>query len=130
MKRLLFVLLMMTCSVSWAEWEYTTETNSFFLYHDKSTIRRNGEISQMWSLLQFVEVQNFLGYSYKSRNELIKYNCKDETSALVSVSRFSESMGKGKVTSSNTIKEREWEWHPVSPGSSGETSWEIACGKK
>jgi hypothetical protein len=129
MKRILFVLLLMTCSVSWAEWEYTTQTSSFMLFHDKSTIRRNGEISQMWSLLQFFEVQSFLGVLYKSRTELMKYNCKDETSALVSASRFSESFGKGKVTSSNTIKEREFEWNPVSPGSSGETSWEIACGK-
>jgi hypothetical protein len=58
MKRLIFPLLMMVCSVSWAKWELTG-SNSYetvFFYHDRSTIQRNGSFVMMWSMVNFSSV--------------------------------------------------------------------------
>jgi hypothetical protein len=55
MKRLLFVALMVTCSFSWAEWEYFGEKADYADYVDKSTIRRNGAITKMWTLTDYFE---------------------------------------------------------------------------
>ena len=132
MKRLLFFVLMMVCSVSWAGWEYTDRSNEAFFYVDKSTIRRNGAFVQMWLLTDYFEVQtgNGLFAPFKSSKELWKYNCNDETLALVSIVHFSESEGIGSVNYTTTYKERELSWTSVVPDSVGKAMWKIACGKK
>ena len=130
MKKILFVLLLMTCSVSWAEWETTDITDSFILFHDKSTIRRNGAFVQMWSSKDYFEVQTDVRVPFKSSKVLRKYNCNKETQALVSLIHYSESVSSGRVTFSHTVKEHELNWTPVVPDSVGETEWKIACGQK
>lgn len=67
---------------------------------------------------------------FKSTKELWKYNCNDETFALVSLVHFSESEGMGGVNYSTTYKERELDWTSVVPDSVSKTMWKIACGKK
>jgi hypothetical protein len=130
MKRFVFVALMMVCSASWAEWEYTTHTNSFSVFHDKSTIRRNSTTSQMWTLTDYFQAQTDGGPLFKSKKELWKYNCRDETAAVISLINFSDVFGDGVPNWSHTYNEREQTWIPVSPGSIGELEWKIACGKK
>jgi hypothetical protein len=131
MKRLLFSVLAMVYSLSWAGWEYTGKTNEAFVFHDKSTIRRNGAFVQMWVLTDYFEVQTGGGLvPYKSTKELWKYNCNDETLAAVSLIHFSESEGMGSVSYNKTYKERELDWISVAPGSGAEAHWKIACGKK
>lgn len=130
MKRLLFATLMMVCSVSWAKWETVGTTDSFTLLYDKSTIRRNREISQMWLLKNYFEVQTDVRTPFKSAKELWKYNCNEETRQLVSLTHFSESDGYGSVTFTYTLKSHELEWTPVAPGEIGKDGWEIACSKK
>jgi hypothetical protein len=131
MKRLLFVFLMMTCSVSWAEWEILSgAANGLYIeYYDKSTIRKNGEIVKMWTMLEFSEVQtSSAGKSFQSSKALKAFNCKSEEGVLISYIFFSGSMGQGNVVVSETLKEKIWD--PISPGSMAESEWSIACGKK
>jgi len=133
MKRLLFVMLMMVCSVSWAEWELcgSDSDDKFMVYCDKSTIRKNGAISRMWVLTDFSKVQkNASGKRYMSFKSLAAYNCRDETSAIISLVQYSGSMGEGNVVVSHTRQEREWEWKPIVPESITEAQWGIACGSK
>jgi len=63
MKRLLFVVLLMVCSVSWAEWEFLSKSSDGKqkVYVNKSTIRKNGAISRMWVLTDFSQVQTNAG---------------------------------------------------------------------
>ena len=130
MKRLVFAVLIMACSVSWAEWKYMDRTDSFILFYDKSTIRRNGSFVQMWLSKDYFDVQTDVRVPFKSTKELRKYNCIEETQALVSLTHFSESENSGRVTFSITVKDHELDWTYVSPNSVGETMWKIACGKK
>jgi hypothetical protein len=133
MKRLLCGVLMMVCSVSWAEWELCviSDDGIITIYCDKSTIRKKGAISRMWDLTDFSSMQTEAGGSgYMSIKELWAYNCREETEALTSFIMYSGAMGKGDVVSSYSGKESEWNWEPIVPGSTGAARWKIACGKR
>ena len=131
MKRLFFAVLMMVCSVSWAEWKKAGSTDSFYAYYDKSTIRRNGKIVKMWQMKDYFEEQDEgNGKNYKSQKLRHAFNCMDDTAALITVVAYSGSMGEGKIVFSGDIKEEKWDWDSVVPGSVGEAMLEIACSKK
>jgi len=131
MKRLLFVGLMMVCSVSWAGWELTSKSDAFANYHDKSTIRRNDITAQMWVMYDFSEVRtNADGDRYKSSKSLLAYNCKYETLTLISVLQYSGSLGTGDVVMSDTVDESDWVWDRIVPNTPIQIEWSIACGKK
>jgi len=134
MKRLFFVVLMMVCSVSWAEWELCGSSGSgdknASYFCDTSTIRRNGAISQMWKITNYTKVQtNARGDRYMSAKVLKAYNFREETNARISLIHYSESMGAGDVVWSNKRQESEWKWNPVT-GTEMQTALEIACGRK
>ena len=135
MKRLLFVALMMTCSASWAAWEIVGTTShrkggETTHYHDISTVRGNGVIVKMWTMQDYsLAITKANGDRYKSAKALYAYNCKEETEAIISLLQNSDSMGTGDVVYSISLEESELKWAPIVPQSSGETSWEIACGK-
>ena len=134
MKRIIFAVLMMVCSVSWAKWDGTPTLNKVQgvkYYHDKSTIRIDGAIAKMWVMRDFSEPQNDnTGGRYKSQKLLFAYDCMSEQAAIISGVNNSDSMGRGSVVWSITLKENEWEWEAIPPKSIGEVNWKIACGKK
>jgi len=134
MKRLLFVVLIMFCSVSWAEWEICGSSGSgdknALYFCDISTIRRNGAISQMWKITNYTKVQaNARGDRYMSAKVLKAYNCREETNARIILIHYLQPMGEGDVVWSNKRQESEWKWNPVA-GTDMQTPWEIACGRK
>ena len=123
--------MMMVCSFSWAAWEITSYAQDHYFYHDKSTIRRNGVIAKMWIMMENLEMQKSAsGSYYKSASQLFAYNCREETLTLIAHAMYSGSMGTGSVVSTATLKESEWDWRPVFPGSIREADWKIACGKR
>lgn len=131
MKQLLFVALMMVCSVSWAEWEYTGKNESFVHYVDRSTIRNSGAIARMWVLADyFAEQTNSDGKKFKSDNRRLAFNCMQETTALIAFVEYSDSMGKGRTVSSEERKESDWDWRSFPPDTTVEVMFKIACGNK
>jgi len=135
MKRLLFVVLMMVYSVSWAEWEIINISNQgdIVLYTDKSTIQRNRETVKIWVLTDFsyVSVQtDKTGGIYKSYKEELAFKCLEEKFSVLSRIHFSDSMGKGNVVFSANFKQKEQNWVAVTVGTSDEVLLKIACDKK
>ena len=132
MKYLTLLLLTMTCSGAWAEWEQTNhigqETGSH--YHDKSTIKTTGGITKMLTMIDFSEAKNLKsGARYESVKKLDGYDCKYETMAQITATYFSGSMSSSSIVFSYTVKNSELEWEPISSSSLGEKHWKIACGK-
>jgi hypothetical protein len=125
MKRLLFVVIMMTCSLSWAAWEKTgtiVDGDEVSVYYfDKSTIRKNGVIVKMWIMVSQLD---------RSTKAQKVYDCNSETFAMASFVMLSGPMGTGSATTSMTFKEKEWEWKPIVPDSMVELEWKFACRKK
>ncbi len=131
MKRLLFVFLMMMYSTSWAAWELIFEDDEIAFYADKSTIRRTGNISRIWSMMDYHEIQKSqIGVSYKSTKNLFSFDCKSEEGVLISGHNYSEPMGSGKNVGSYTTQKIDWEYTPIVPGSVTEHLWSIACKKR
>ena len=131
MKRLFFAALMTVCSVSWAGWVETGSTVSEIFYHDKSTIRRDGKIAKMWTMVDYFEEKtNRSGMRYKSDKTRFSYNCLEETYAIISLFQYSGSMGGGVAVYSFDWKEKDWDWGSIPPGSAAEAHFKIACGKK
>ncbi len=132
MKRLIFLALMMVCSVSWAEWELcsTLGEGETSFYCDKSTIRKNGAISRMWVLVDYSSMQTDTDDRFMSTKDYWAFNCREETKAITSVIRYSGAMGGGNTVWSFTAKERDWNWEPIAPRTVIEVLWKIACGKK
>ncbi len=130
MKRLLLVCLMMSCSVSWAEWEIAATSDSVSVYFDKTTIRKNGAIVKMWLLHDYLSSQDFMGKKYNSSKFYSVFDCKSEMFAVSSVVLYMGSMGEGSVIHNHTNKDKDLEWGPVVPNSDGFKFWKIACGRK
>jgi hypothetical protein len=131
MKRQLFLVLLMSCSASWAGWELTGKADDLTHYHDKSTIQINDLTAQMWVMYDFPGVQtNTDGGRYKSAKSLLAFNCKYETLTMVSVIQYSGPTGTGEVVLSDTFNESEWIWDRIVPNTLVKTEWDIACGKK
>jgi len=133
MKGIIFILLMMVYSVSWAEWEYASKTSDgkVTIFTDKSTIRRSGEIAKMWTLKNYnVYRTNSQRKKYRSEKALVAHNCKEDIVALISLVTYSDLWGKGNVVDSYTWSERDWEWDPIVPGTTVATQRETACSKK
>jgi hypothetical protein len=130
-KRTLYVFLMMTCSVSWAEWEESGASENFVHYVDRATIRKKGNFVEMWSMKNFFEAKvNSAGEMYRSTKELRRYECKEETRGLVSFIFYTKENGAGDAIFSHTLKKNEIEDNPITPGAVDEVWWKIACGKK
>jgi hypothetical protein len=131
MRRILFGFLMMTCSVSWAEWEIYYSISKGTMYLDKATIRKSGAIIKIWELTNYFEVQtNPDGSKYKSVKVRWAFNCLEETMTPIAMTQYSGSMGADDVVWSNTRKESHWDWVSLVPGTGGEEFFKVACGKK
>ncbi len=135
MKRLLFAVLMMVCSVSWAEWEMIDilSQGDIVSFVDKSSIKDSGDTVKIWVLTDFsyVAVQtDKTGGKYKSYKEELAFKCTEDKFSVVSLIHFSDSMGKGNVVYSAKFDESERFWKLVAPGSSDEVLFKIVCDKK
>jgi hypothetical protein len=133
MKRLLFAILMLVCSVSWAEWATTGRTDAnggeVTFLHDSHTIRKVGAIAKMWIMNDYSVTQIVAGDRFKSEKILWAYNCREETMAIISLAKYSDSRGRGDSVFVNTNNENEWKWNPIIPGTIGDIHSKIACGK-
>ena len=133
MKRILFVLLIMNCSVSWAEWELfgeDTERKTIW-YIEKSSVQREGVISKMWHMTNFLSTRKSKdGKPYKSEKVFYGYDCKTKRSNIYKAVRYSQLDGKGSVVDSLDFEVLGEKWEPIVPGAFDAELWKIACGKK
>ncbi len=127
MKRLLMgLMLLMTAGAASAEWTLSSESDDANLYVDKGTIRRNGNFVKMWSMADFKKMSIIGDISIASTITQSESDCKEEKLRVLAITFYMGRMGKerGVFTHSDDGK-----WVPISPGSSNETLWKIACGK-
>jgi len=132
MKRLLFTLLVATCSEAWAEWEQTNHVgkDNSTHFHDKSSIKSVGGITKMQSLMNYADEKTLKsGDKFESVVRQDGYDCKYEKTAVIKVTYFSGTMGAGNIVYSYIVKNSDLEWEPFSPSSLDEKHWKIACGK-
>jgi len=127
-KAILMMLLAVMSSSAAAAWERVGEIKEFTGYADPVTIRKAGNMVQMWVLLDYKTAQVFEGRPYMSVREQFEYDCKEERLQLLTVFAHSENLAKGKVVHSASFDYEEWQ--PVRRGTINETLWKFACAKR
>ena len=132
MKRLvLFTLLTLSSAPAYAEWvEVSVNAEAGeTVYVDPDTIRRRGDIAEMWVLYDNTTAQPAVGHAYLSKKVQNEYNCKEEMKRMVSVKEFSGHMGSGEILHMSSSLFSPATWMPTRLGL-GETLLKVACGKE
>jgi hypothetical protein len=127
MKRLIFVLLMMTCSVSWADWKLVSADEESITYADRASIHKKGNFVEMWAMQVFFKAQSDSGKTYRSSKDLHRYDCNNKTVGFVMFVWYDKLNGTGNVVISESIRQNEIEDHPVVPETIGALLLKIAC---
>ncbi len=131
MKRFLFVILIISYSVTWAKWELLGATIQFDEYADKASRLTKGNVVEMWTMRDWrtLQITNG-GFKYLSEKVLDRYDCENRTMALLEVVKYPEKMGLGNKNLTITARQQEIVTDRIAPSSSGEVKLKIACDKK
>ena len=129
MTRLLLIILpFLSNSPAYAEWVEIAATDyGMTVYVDSDTLRHEGDLVKMWSLLDYKTTQTIGVGLFMSRKDQREYDCTKERDRVLTFTQFSGNMGSGKVGYSNSDGS---DWAPVVPQSVNQTVWKFACGKK
>ena len=126
---LLITLLLLSSGPAYAEWVKVSESDDAgkTVYVDPATIRRNSNLVKMWQFYDYKTVQTVGGNRFLTAKEQWEFDCAEERSRVVARKEFSGNMGSGTMVFTNS---QVGKWISATPGSTGRTVWEIACGKK
>jgi hypothetical protein len=125
MKRLfLMTLVLLSGGPAYGEWVKLAKTDQgMTAYVDPHTIQHQGDLVEMWAL---IDVETAKGDSFLSHKEQVEYDCSAERHRLLAGLWYSEHMGKGKV---DAIDSHESTWNPIEPESIPQMLWRVACSK-
>jgi hypothetical protein len=121
MKRILFVLLMMTCSVSWGGWVMHAETDTTTHYYDPATLKKDGHIRKVWVLQDLKKRHKDGEMSRRARGE---YDCKQERVRYLTMTEHSEPMAGGEVLL-NAGEDRVW--REIPPNTPSADIFNLVC---
>ena len=130
---LLITLLLLSCGTADAEWvsvatKVEEGLTQYILYMDPDTIRRNGDVVELSTLVDFKTTQITPSpphLSVRSRSEI---ECAKKRIRVLSLIAFSGNMGSGEVVYSSP--ESEDQGISVEPGSVADSLWKVLCGKR
>lgn len=125
----LITFLLLSSGPAYAEWVKVSESDEAgkTVYADTATIRRNSNLVKMWQFYDYKTVQTVGGNRFLTAKEQWEFDCAEERGRVVARKEFSGNMGSGTMVSTNS---QVGKWTPNMPGSTNQTVWEIACGKK
>jgi hypothetical protein len=123
MKKLFLVCLMMLAGSAWAEWVIYDETKEVTFYYDPATIRKDGNMRQVWALLDWRKRDKDGVMSHRLRYE---YDCKQERYRFLGISVHTEPMAGGKVLHAEGGSN---DWAEIAPETVTEKLLKIVCAK-
>ncbi len=111
-----------------SEWVVANTNEAITIYADTATIRKAGNMVQMWDLTDFraggkVLVGDKRSLSFKKDQE---YDCNQQRARILYISWHSGNMGAGELIGSDRTP---GDWRPVLRGTILERLWTTACGK-
>ncbi len=111
-----------------SEWVVANYNEAVTIYADTATIRRAGNMAQMWDLTDFRTGGKVLGgdkrsLSFKKDQE---YDCNGQRARILYISWHSENMGAGEILGSDRTP---GDWRPVLRGTILDRLWTTACAK-
>ena len=125
----ILLTLLVSSGPACAEWvALGTTDDGMTTYADPGTIRRKGELVEMWALYDFKTIHIVEGKSYLSYKVQREYDCAEERIRYLAFTFFSGNMGSGKVVPTTSDEQQKSE--PVQPDSIGLALFKAACAKQ
>jgi hypothetical protein len=121
---LLIILFFLSSSPAYAEWVKIGGSDAHTIYADSDTIRRNGNLVKMWTLLDFKTIHTAGGTSYLSQKQQLEYDCAEEQLRSLAYYWYSGQIGTGKIVDSYA---KPLNWEPSMPDSAGQVQLAFAC---
>ena len=123
----LITLLVLNTGPVDAEWAVIGSSESlggYTVYVDPDTVRRKGDLVQVWALTDYTTIQTVADRAFLSSKAQNEFDCVEERERELAVTWFSGSMGNGNGVWTNSD---ETTWRVVAPGSVGHGVWKFAC---
>jgi hypothetical protein len=99
----------------------------YTVYVNNSTIRRDGDVVKMWSLVDFTHPKKITNKSYMSVRSQDEYDCKGRQSRSLHYSFFAGNMGSEEVAVKSA---QPTDWYPIEPDVLVKILFNAACKKK
>ena len=123
MKNLAFVLLLLS-TPAWAEWTRVDGNEDSDAYVDLATIRKHGNVLNVWVLLDYKTAHQWSDLLYWSLKTQREYDCDGKRQHTLNSLFHSEHMGSGE--SVYTVPGGT-SWAALPPDSIDETLWKFTC---
>ena len=120
------ILMMLSASSAWADWQLLKETREYILYIDPDTVQKNGSLVKAVSFQDFHKMQTLDGHDYLASKTLNEYDCAKKLLRQVELSIFPENMGSGGAL---FTENKMQDWMPVQAGGTAEMLWKSVCGQ-
>ena len=131
---ILITLLVLSSGTAYAEWVSVGSDGKLTIYVDPDTIRREGDIVELWELLDFKTIQVETGrahwkprISYLSTMIQYDFDCALERTRARVQEWFSGNMGSDNMVSIDADADN---WRLVAPENLSHPLWKIACPKE
>lgn len=112
-----------------AEWIQLGRTDNFRIFLEQKQILRNGDLAQIWQLMDFTVAQwadpQTVVWSIKT---LAEYDCKEPRFRTLVSEAYSEQMSLGKLVAREQPAEPQWE--RIEAGGPPDKIRQVACGGK
>lgn len=99
----------------------------YTIYVNNSTIRREGDVVKMWSLIDYDHSKMITDKPYLSVRSQDEYDCKGKQYRSLRYSFFAGNLGGGAVVVKSA---KPADWYPVEPDSIVKILFNAACKKK
>ena len=96
------------------------------MYADRGTIRKAGNVAQMWDLMDFKSPRTLAGVRFLSLRNQYAYDCANVRRRMIATRGFSDHMGRGNVVAS---EDNVLAWESIPNDSPFMTHWKAACAK-
>jgi hypothetical protein len=127
LQSILLIIGILCSSASIAQWSTIDINDQYSVFVDKTTIKRNGNIVQMWELKDFRSAQLGINEdSYLSSKIHSEYDCLESNKRILTFVHFTENMGKGRVLNKVIYIDK---WSPIANDKIIEKQWKVACRK-
>ena len=122
---LLMTLLMVAAAPAFAEWEMIAAGNNTMLYVDPATIRSDGNLRRVSTMISYDERQGNGELSWVSVQE---YDCKDARLHTLAVAYYSERKAQGSILKRFSV-DTPGPWDDVPRNSALADILKIVCGR-
>ncbi len=122
-KTLLLALLLLSTSSAWSEWLKVADTAENIFYLSPKTIRNDGDMRRIWSLIDYKKRDEEGALSARVRSE---FDCKGERARTLAFTTHREPMAGGAPIIKSEVAS---DWTSIAPLTVNETVLKLLCAR-